>query len=62
MVETFGLVIVALVGIQVLAAIFDPNLTTVLLITAGSTVVTAIVLWFFVRSVRASPKEAKAWL
>lgn len=55
-VETMGIVVTAIVGTTVLSRIFDPDITSVLLIAAGSTVVTAIVLWFFFRSVRASEK------
>lgn len=48
------MVIVVLVAIQVLSAVFEPDLAMILLITAGTTVVTGTVLWFFFRSVSAN--------
>lgn len=43
-------VVGVLVGMRILSAVVEP--ATVLWLAAGSTVVTAIVLWFFFRSVR----------
>jgi hypothetical protein len=57
-VDTIGVTTTAIVGFEVLAAILRPDLSTMLLIAAGSTVLTAVVLWLFFRSVRASERKS----
>lgn len=56
-VNTVGATITTIVGFEVLTAILRPDLSTVLLIAAGSTVLTGIVLWFFFRSLRANDRS-----
>lgn len=58
-VNTIGATVTTIVGFEVLMAILRPDLSTLLLIVAGSTVVTGIVLWFFFRSLRATEDRSR---